>query len=385
MFVIQSQVQQAQQMTPTTSRAQVQPPRILSDDERWRAVEQRDPAADGLFVYAVQTTGIFCRPVCPSRRALRQNVRFFATNAAAERAGFRPCKRCRPTDSSQSERHTAMIIQACRLIEAADTPFSLDDLARSVGLSRYHFHRLFKTQVGITPKAYAAACRSLRVQDQLARGVPVTTSIYNAGYHSNSRFYESSAALLGMTPKAYQAGGAGTVLRFGIGECGLGAILVAASEIGVCCILLGDDPQRLALDLQDRFPKAELIGADPGFERLVAAVIGFVDDSAAGLDLPLDVRGTAFQQQVWQALRQIPVGSTATYTEIAARIGRPLAVRAVAQACGANPLAVAIPCHRVVRTDGSLAGYRWGVERKSELLRRERDAAEQQAAAGESE
>lgn len=381
MFVTQSQVQQAQQMTPTTSRAPVQPPRIQSDDDRWCAVVQRDPAADGLFVYAVKTTGVYCRPGCPSRRALRPNVRFFPTSEAAERAGFRPCKRCQPAASSQTERHTAMIVQACRLIEKTDESLSLEDLAQAVGLSPYHFHRIFKAQVGITPKVYASACRSRRVQEQLARGVPITKSIYNAGFHSNSRFYESSAALLGMTPKAFQAGGAGTVLRFGVGECGLGVILVAASEAGVCCILLGDDPQRLTYDLRDRFPNAELIGADAGFERMVAAVIGFVEDPATGLDLPLDIRGTAFQQQVWQALRQIPTGSTATYTEIAARIGRPRSVRAVAQACGANPLAVAIPCHRVVRTDGSLAGYRWGVERKSELLRRERDAGEPQAAA----
>jgi AraC family transcriptional regulator of adaptative response/methylated-DNA-[protein]-cysteine methyltransferase len=230
---------------------------------------------------------------------------------------------------------------------------------------------LFKTETGLTPKAYAAAQHAKRIRSRLDARETVTTAIYDAGFSSSSRFYETSNEVLGMTPKAFQSGGADTAIRFAVGECSLGSILVAASQKGVCAILLGDDPNELMKDLQNRFPNAELIGGDLAFERTIAVVAGFVDDPQIGLHLPLDIRGTAFQQRVWQALRKIPLGSTASYTEIARRIGRPRAVRAVARACATNPLAVAIPCHRVVRTSGDLAGYRWGVERKRELLRRE--------------
>jgi AraC family transcriptional regulator of adaptative response/methylated-DNA-[protein]-cysteine methyltransferase len=349
--------------------------RNFTDDEsRWQAVASRDPAADGAFYYSVRTTGVYCRPTCAARLALRKNVRFHATCRDAEKAGFRPCKRCKPTGEGLAARHASAVARACRAIEEADDVPSLEDLARSVGMSSYHFHRVFKAHTGLTPRGYAAARRSHRVRRELAQSPTITSAIYGAGFNSNSRFYESSKELLGMTPKTFRAGGSGMVIRFAIGESWLGPILVAASDEGVCAILLGDDPAELARDLEDRFPEAELIGGDADFEQLVARVVGFVEMPSVGLDLPLDIRGTAFQQRVWEALRKIPAGMTASYADIAERIGRPKSVRAVAQACASNSLAVAIPCHRVVRTDGSLSGYRWGVERKEKLLRREQEA-----------
>lgn len=340
-------------------------------DPRWAAIVARDPTADGSFYYSVRTTGVYCRPSCASRRARPENVEFHATREAAEQAGFRPCKRCKPNEPTQAARHAATVARACRLIEQSDPAPGLETLARHVGLSPHHFHRVFKSATGLTPREYVATHRARRVRERLGRGAKVTEAIYDAGYGSNGRFYAESDRVLGMAPSRYRAGGAGTAIRFAIGQSSLGAILVAASERGVCSILLGDDPQALVRDLQDRFPNAELIGGDAAFEQLVATVVGLVEAPAIGVDLPLDVRGTAFQQRVWQALRAIPAGSTATYSEIAARIGSPKSVRAVAQACAANPLAIAIPCHRVVRTDGNLAGYRWGVERKRQLLARE--------------
>ncbi len=340
-------------------------------DPRWAAVVARDPRADGSFYYSVKTTGVYCRPSCASRRARPENVEFHATREDAERAGFRPCKRCKPGQPSQLEQHAATVARACRLIEVSEQAPNLQGLARQAAMSPFHFHRVFKMVTGLTPKAYAAAHRVRRVREHLARSATVTEAIYDAGYGSNGRFYEESGRVLGMTPTRYRAGGAGTAIRFAVGQSTLGAILVAASERGICSILLGDDPDALLRELQDRFPKAELIGADAAFEKLVARVVGMVEAPAIGVDLPLDVRGTAFQQRVWQALRAIPPGSTTSYSEVAARIGSPKSVRAVAQACAANPLAIAIPCHRVVRTDGSLAGYRWGVERKRQLLARE--------------
>jgi AraC family transcriptional regulator of adaptative response/methylated-DNA-[protein]-cysteine methyltransferase len=257
------------------------------------------------------------------------------------------------------------------MIEEAEELPSLDVLADGAGLSRFHFHRVFKAVTGVTPKAYAQAHRASRMRDALVGGGTVTEAIYGAGFNSSSRFYEASPDLLGMTPSAFRAGGNGEVIRFAVGECSLGAVMVAATARGVCAIELGDDPEALLRILQDRFPKARLVGGDQEFEQLVAQVIGFLEAPGSGLDLPLDIRGSAFQQRVWRALRDIPAGSTATYSEVARRIGRPRAVRAVAQACAANKIAVAIPCHRVVRTDGSSSGYRWGVERKQALLEKE--------------
>lgn len=344
------------------------------DEARWTAVVQRDPAADGIFYYAVFTTGVYCRPSCASRRANRDNVAFYATAEAAERAGFRPCKRCRPGEFSLAKRHAQVVATACRRIEAADEPPKLATLAEAAGMSRYYFHRVFKAMTGVTPKAYADAHRAECVRARLANSDTITDAIYDAGYNSGGRFYAGSAARLGMTPSTFRAGGEDTKIRFAVGQSSLGAILVAATCQGIAAIQLGDEPETLVHELEDRFPRAQLIGADADFERLVAQVVGLVEAPGHHVDLPLDVRGTAFQQQVWQALRQIPPGTTATYTEIAEHIGRPKAVRAVAGACAANKIAVAIPCHRVVRSDGSLAGYRWGIERKRTLLEREAPA-----------
>jgi AraC family transcriptional regulator of adaptative response/methylated-DNA-[protein]-cysteine methyltransferase len=341
-------------------------------DPRWTAVAARDHRADGAFYYSVDTTGVYCRPSCGARRANPKNVRFHRTTAEAERAGFRACRRCKPDQPPLEQLHSATVAAICRVIETAEKTPSLAVLARRAGLSPYHFHRVFKAVTGVTPRAYAAAHRTTRVRNELEkRSKTVTEAIYAAGFNSGGRFYETSNQLLGMTPTDYRAGGAETEMHFAVGECSLGSILVAQSVKGVCAILFGDDPDVLVRELQDRFPRAVLVGGDAAFEQTVARVVGFVEAPALGLDLPLDVRGTAFQQRVWQALREIPVGSTASYTEIAARIGAPNGARAVAQACAANALAVAIPCHRVVRTDGSLSGYRWGVERKRNLLGRE--------------
>lgn len=344
---------------------------MTSEDPRWQAVVARDASADGSFVYSVRTTGVYCRPSCASRRARPENVAFHASPEAAAAAGFRPCRRCGPDQPPLAEQHAEKITRACRTIEASEKAPSLEALAEAAGLSTFHFHRVFRTITGLTPRAYALAHRGERVRKALIGGGSVTQAIYESGYNSNGRFYAESQQLLGMTPTVFQAGGESAAIHFAIGECSLGAILVAMSEYGVCAILLGDDPEQLARDLQDRFPRAELIGGDAEFEQLVAKVVGFVEAPGLGLDLPLDVRGTAFQQRVWKALLQVPAGQTASYTDIARRIGAPGSVRAVAQACGANALAVAIPCHRVVRNDGALAGYRWGVERKRELLSRE--------------
>lgn len=353
-------------------------PRFASDEERWHAVLRRDPAADGLFFYSVRTTGVYCRPSCPSRPARRENVCFYQSSDEAERAGFRACKRCRPNEAALAERQAAAVARACRLIEATEEPFSLDALAEAVGLSPFHFHRIFRSIAGVTPKAYADALRNRRVREELSRSSTVTEAIYGAGFNSSGRFYATSPEVLGMTPGDFRKGGNGETIRFAVGECSLGSILVAATDKGVCAIMLDDDPAALVRHLQDRFPKAQIVGGDGDFEQVVARVVGFVEAPRSGQDalwaLPLDARGTAFQHQVWQALRAIPLGRTATYTDIAERIGAPKAVRAVAQACASNPVAVAIPCHRVVRRDGDLAGYRWGVERKRELLSREAGA-----------
>jgi AraC family transcriptional regulator, regulatory protein of adaptative response / methylated-DNA-[protein]-cysteine methyltransferase len=340
-------------------------------DPRWAAVATRDAARDGQFFYAVKTTGNYCRPSCAARTPRPENVTFFTATAEAERAGYRACQRCRPNEPALAQRHAAKVAELCRFIERAEQAPALEALAARANWSVYHLHRIFKQVTGLTPKAYAAAHRAARVRSELQHSDTVTEAIYGAGYNSNGRFYEESPQMLGMTPTSFRAGGADTVIRFAIGQCSLGAILVAQSARGVCAILLGDDADALARDLQDRFPQAQLVGGDAGFERLVAQVVGLVEAPGIGLDLPLDVRGTAFQRRVWKALCDIPAGHTASYSEVAERIGAPQSARAVAQACAANALAVAIPCHRVVRNDGALSGYRWGVERKRALLARE--------------
>jgi AraC family transcriptional regulator of adaptative response/methylated-DNA-[protein]-cysteine methyltransferase len=341
------------------------------DDPRWARVLARDKRADGQFWYAVATTGIYCRPSCPSRTANPKNVTFYDTPAAAQAGGFRACRRCRPDGVSQDAENAERVARACRLIDQDEELPSLADLASAAGLSPGYFHRLFKTVTGLTPKGYAQARQAERVREGLAEGQSVTATIYDAGFNSSGRFYEKAREMLGMTPSRYRAGGADEDIRFAVGQSSLGAILVASSDKGVAAILMGDDPDALLRDLQDRFPRARLVGCDAGYERLVAQVVGLIETPAIGLDLPLDVRGTAFQQRVWRALQAIPPGRTASYADIARAIGAPKAVRAVAGACAANNLAVAIPCHRVVRQDGAVSGYAWGVERKQALMARE--------------
>ncbi|SEL22813.1 bifunctional DNA-binding transcriptional regulator/O6-methylguanine-DNA methyltransferase Ada [Nitrosovibrio tenuis] len=341
------------------------------NDPRWTDIIARNTEADGKFYYGVKTTGVYCRPSCAARPARPENIGFYATCDEAEKAGFRPCKRCQPGRPELVEQYAAKVTQACRIIEKWETAISLEDLATQVGMSAYHFHRIFKQTTGLTPRQYAAAQREKKVRDELGRGSMVTDAIFDAGYTSNSRFYEKSNKVLGMMPSSYRAGGTNTEIRFAVGECSLGSILVAQSDRGICAILLGDNPDKLARDLQDSFPRANLVGGDANFEELVAKVVGFIEAPGIGLDLPLDVRGTAFQQRVWQALCEIPAGQTVSYTDLATSIGVSKSVRAVAHACATNTLAVAIPCHRVVRNDGGLAGYRWGVERKRTLLKKE--------------
>jgi AraC family transcriptional regulator of adaptative response/methylated-DNA-[protein]-cysteine methyltransferase len=357
------------------STATSRPPRSspsARDEARWAAVVARDPAFDGRFVIAVETTGIYCRPSCPSRRPNRANVRFYDTAEEAERAGFRPCKRCKPTEPSLVQRYAEKVREACRVIETAEVEPKLDDLAEAAGLSPYHFHRIFKSVLGVTPKAYATAHRHKRMREELGRSATVTQAVYDAGFNSNGRFYANSSEVLGMTPSQFRSGGSNAEIKYAIGTCSLGSILVAASHKGVCAIFFGDDAEGLVGDLRKQFPRARLIGGDAAFEKLASKVIRFVEDPRIGLDLPLDIRGTAFQHRVWEALRRIPVGSTASYAEIAKAIGAPKSTRAVARACATNRIAVAIPCHRVVGSDGSLTGYRGGVERKRALLAREK-------------
>jgi AraC family transcriptional regulator of adaptative response/methylated-DNA-[protein]-cysteine methyltransferase len=350
---------------------QNKPAPFRTDDERWGAVRRRDPAADGAFYYSVATTGVYCRPTCGARLPRRENVAFHATRADAERAGFRACKRCRPNESGLAERHAGAVSKACRMIETAEEVPSLGELAQSAGMSPYHFHRIFRAAMGVSPKGYAAAVRAKRVRNALAERGTVTQALYGAGFNSNGPFYAGASGMLGMTPRQFRTGGPGTVIRFAVGECSLGSILVAATEKGDCAIELGDDPASLVRLFEDRFHNAELVGDDPEFAKKVSKIVGFVETPGRGLDLPLDIRGTAFQQRVWDAIAAIPSGSTATYAELAKRIGAPKAVRAVANACASNAIAIAIPCHRVVRSDGSPSGYRWGVARKRALLARE--------------
>jgi len=279
-----------------------------------------------------------------------------------------------PAAAPLNKQHAAAVERACRALEAEQPP-DLSTLAEQAGMSRFHFHRVFKAATGITPKAYANALRASRARQRLEQSASVTDAMYDAGFNSSGRFYEAAPAILGMTPTAFRKNGEGVDIRFAVAQCSLGALLVAASTTGICEIALDEDPDRLVRNLQDRFKAARLIGADARFERWVADVVGFVEDPSRGLDLPLDVRGTAFQRKVWEALREIPLGATATYAQVAARIGAPGAVRAVARACATNHIALAIPCHRVVRTDGGLAGYRWGIDRKRELIAREALAA----------
>jgi AraC family transcriptional regulator of adaptative response/methylated-DNA-[protein]-cysteine methyltransferase len=342
-----------------------------NEQARWEALVRRDRRADGAFVYGVVTTGVYCRPACSSRQPNRENVRFFDTAEEAEDAGFRPCKRCNPRSSVGQDTHAEAITRACELIDESDEPPTLAELANEVGLSPSYLHRLFKRMVGVTPKQYAMEKRLGDVRDRLQADATVTEAFYEAGFGSSSRFYENITAKLGMKPSEYRDGGQGMRIHSAVAQSYLGWVQVAATAKGICAIDLADSPDDLRERLHARFPKASLVGNDPGFGVVLSQVLAFLESPQEGLDLPLDVQGTAFQRRVWLALREIPPGSTVSYGEIAARIGNPQAARAVAGACASNPIAVAIPCHRVVRSDGELGGYRWGQQRKSKLLEQE--------------
>ncbi len=351
---------------------------FLTEAERWEAVLKSDPQAEGAFLYAVKTTGIYCRPDCSSRLPNQKNVTFFQTCAEAEQGGFRPCKRCQPNTISPQQQQAEAIAQICKLIEQfvgvgapSAKPMALQDMAEIAGLSPYHFHRLFKQIVGVTPKAYAVAQRAKRAREELQEGIPVTQAIYNAGFETSSSFYDKSTELLGMTPTEYQRGAHGIEIQFAVKPVWLGWVLIAATAKGICCISLGDTAEVLTSQLQNQFSHAQIQESDPTFKDWIEQVLAFIESPQRGLNLPLDIQGTAFQQRVWQALQTIVPGNTASYSEIAQQIGNPKAVRAVARACASNQIAVVVPCHRVVGNDGSLRGYRWGPDRKRALLERE--------------
>jgi AraC family transcriptional regulator of adaptative response/methylated-DNA-[protein]-cysteine methyltransferase len=342
-----------------------------TEERRWEAIVQRMQQSDGEFFYGVVTTGIYCRPVCSSRIPNRENVRFFDTTQLAEDADFRPCKRCTPRKESAPNTALDVVTQACKFIEESEKEPTLNQLADIVGLSPYHFHRLFKKSLGITPKQYAAANRQNRVRTNLRQDATITDAIYESGYESSSRFYENAASSLGMKPSEFQKGGKGKLIRYGIVQSYLGWVLVAVSDRGVCRIDFDDSPEILKARLDENFPNAELISDDPTISSIISQTVAFLETPELEYALPLDIQGTAFQQQVWQALRDIRPGTTVSYGDIAKQIGNPKAVRAVAQACGSNSIVVAIPCHRVVRKNGELGGYRWGIKRKEMILERE--------------
>lgn len=347
-------------------------PRTLDDDACWTAVCRRAPGSDADFVYAVRSTGIYCRPSCTSRLPLRSNVEFHPSPQAAAAAGFRPCKRCRPDTPHPRASFEATIARVCRLIDASERLPSLSELAAAAHMSPSHFHRMFKATLGVTPRAYAAAGRARRARQTLKTTPSVTHALHEAGYDSSSAFYADATKALGMSASAYRKGARGEAIRYAVAGCRLGHVLAAASERGICAILLGDLPETLVRELEQTFPHARWQAPDHTFDRLLQSVVKLVDEPERTAEgLPLDIRGTAFQHRVWNALRAVPPGTTISYAELARRIGSPNAVRAVGSACAANRLAVAVPCHRAVRTDGGLSGYRWGIERKRELIARE--------------
>lgn len=350
---------------------------MLNAEQCWAQVTSRDATADGSFVYAVRTSGVYCRPACPSRLPLRRNVAFYESTAAAESAGFRACKRCRPRDASAAERHVAAIERACALIRERDTLPSLAELAAAAGISRFHFHRVFKQITGATPREWGEAHRIGRFAARLDAGDSVAHSVYAAGFGASSRAYEAAPGGLGMTPAARRRGGRGETIRYTIVPTPLGHAIVAATARGICMTALGDDPSLLEAELRRRFPAADLVAADAALSEWAERIVGFITRPGAHPDLPLDISGTAFQAMVWRALQKIPPGCTTSYSEIAAALDRPNAVRAVARAIASNNHAVLVPCHRVIRSDGDLSGYRWGVERKRALLERERAALEE--------
>lgn len=341
-----------------------------STDDLWREVADRRPATG--FVYAVTTTGVYCRSGCASRLPKRSNVRFFKTGTAAEDAGFRPCKRCRPDRERLVDPRLAAVAEACRLIEAAETPPALDDLAGRTGYSPFHLQRMFQAMVGVSPKQYGDAVKADRLRRGLKAGTGVADALYAAGYGSPSRVYEKSAALLGMTPASYAGGGKGAAIRFAISDSALGRVLAAATEKGLCMVSLASDDAALEAELRRDFPAAGIARDDGALKPMMDQVLALLDGTPAAAALPLDIRATAFQWRVWRALAAIPAGETRSYGDLAAQLGQPGAARAVGRACATNPVSLVIPCHRAVGTGGSLTGYRWGVARKRTLLARER-------------
>lgn len=342
-----------------------------SEAERWQAVKDKDKRAAHAFYYAVKTTGIFCVPGCASRRPKQENVEYFNSTSAATTAGYRACKRCRPDDPVHSGIASDRVVATCRTIEQAEEAPSLEELASSVGLSPSHFQRLFTEHVGISPKQYAGAVRDSRVRKALEDGSPITQAIYDAGYGSASRFYERSGKVLGMPPNVYKKGGKGMMISYGVAQSFLGLIMAAFTENGICSIEFGESETALHEALISRFSEATILPGGPELETALSEVVAFIQSPEKGLDLPLDIQGTAFQQRVWRELQNIPAGETRTYSEVAESLGMPESVRAVASACARNRLAVVIPCHRVLRKGGELAGYYWGLERKKALLENE--------------
>jgi AraC family transcriptional regulator, regulatory protein of adaptative response / methylated-DNA-[protein]-cysteine methyltransferase len=341
----------------------------------WRAVQRRDRSFDGRFVYAVSSTRIFCRPSCSSRRPTKATVEFFGSPADAERAGYRACKRCKPT-SSEPRRIERAVARACEyLTRHADEPITLASLAREVGVSAFHLQRAFKHATGISPREYRDAERRRRLATRLRQGDTVSRATYEAGFGSSSRVYERAPRAMGMTPATLRRGGAGERIQFGIVQSTLGRVLAAYTERGVCSVAIGDDEGALERDFRAEFSEADIQRAGTTIHEWIAAIVRRIDGDRSPAEIPIDARGTAFQWRVWNALQQIPRGTTLSYGDVARKIGSPSAVRAVARACATNPVAIVIPCHRVVREDGDLGGYRWGLERKRELLARENSEA----------
>jgi AraC family transcriptional regulator of adaptative response/methylated-DNA-[protein]-cysteine methyltransferase len=352
---------------------------VLSDDSRWEAVLRRDSGLDGAFVYGVRSTGVFCRPSCPSRRPRREQVRFFPIPEAAEQAGFRSCLRCKPVDAAVHDPHLELVQRVCRRIEREpedEGAVSLAELSETVGLSPYHLQRVFKRVMGISPRQYAEACRVRRLKESLREGETVTNALYDSGYNSSSGLYGKAADHLGMTPATYRKGGTSTQVNYTITQSPIGRLLVAATERGVCAVRMGDNDAQLEATLREEYHTADLKRDDDVLGEWVEAILAHLSGKQPHLDLPIDVRATAFQWRVWEALRAIPYGSTRSYLQVATAIGQPSAVRAVARACATNPVALVVPCHRVVKEDGSLGGYRWGIGRKQTLLDNEHHAVE---------
>lgn len=348
----------------------------VSEEHLWDQVQSRQTGAG--FLYAVSTMGVYCRPDCPSPRPLRRNTRFFRTPADAEAAGFRPCKRCDPK-GDRARLAQAVVQEACAQIEASETIPSLDALAKRSGYSRFHFLRMFRDHTGVTPRSYAEGVRARRLHAALSDGNRVADAVIDAGFGSESRVYEKTGTLLGMTPGAARRGGAGETIRTALADCPFGRLLVGATDKGVCFIGFAEPDDALMGDLQRRFPRATIAQADPTLTATVQQVLAFLEEPKQALDLPLDLRGTAFQQRVWRTLCTIPAGETRTYAQLAGMVGNPKAIRAVARSCATNPVSLAVPCHRVIGSDGNLTGYRWGVPRKQALLRREHELAEDKA------